>query len=1216
MRKSLLFCVILSSFLKVYAQKENSTVLKKTSEKEHFVHKKIEDTHGHTITDPVQRAYFLKKREQEHLLNSTHPVSNKNSLSAVHLCSNNNFEEYENQSGNNVLKHFLYKTTELSNPTQCVSQNITANQYILQYNPSQTSLMSTTVPSNHIDEFIGDIGGFDQFALKINYKESSTTSSVVQAKRFKTNNENEVVFNYKTVLQSIEDSGHEGEQPFFKARIIRSNGWVVNEFCVIGDPTNCIFTQAPNYEAGSIILYTQNWQTGSLDISSIPNNEEFTIEFTAARCGLGAHFGYAYVDDLCLKHSDENLQGSIELDPLFKICPTLPISVCGNFTVPNSGGVSANIDSITLNVFDQNNALIYSTSNTSSLDLNSKTFCFELNATNLPNTTNGNYNVSVSINYGLLQTDCTGTNFNSATDNDANPGWDISFMNCTDTCNFILQSGILKLCDTNDDGKEFFNLTDVNPQLINTQNGLSVSYFTSLTNATNNTNPITTINNYESYTTTLYARVYSDSDATCFKVIAFGLVVKNPSATISGILNVCGGSTVLTASPGASYLWSNGATSQSVTVTNNGTYTVMVTDSEGCISDASVTIIPSNVAVSPTINVTQPTCSVHTGTIEVTSPAAEYSFDGGTTWTTNPILTNAPVGNYSVKIKTVNGCLSYNSPISLISFQSSYPYYTSVKPTNCEGTGSITITTVASEYSFDDGLTWTTNNTANNLPIGTYLIRTKDNLGCISDFNSVVLSGEFLADPTYTTVAPYCSNPGSITITTQADHYSFDGGTTWQTSNTLNNLTADTYIIKIKTSQGCTSGNVYVYLTNFQNSYPTYTIDEAGCDRYATLTITTPGDYYSFDGGTTWTTNNSLSNLNGGTTYQIRVKKNPNCVTYTSSVRINSYYLPLPTLTDYVTLICDNQNNGNENVNLTNFNSNFISNSNNHTFKYYHSLNGAQNNIPSDLITNVANYNLNETQKTFFVLVTDSNGCSSIAYLDLTLIATPEPSIRDFYYLCENSFVKIEEQLSFDSYSWSNGTATASAIFTQPGTHSLTVTENHGHVICSTTKSFEIILSNPATITQVHIDDWTVHNNSIQIIVSGLGDYEYSLDGIQYQNSNVFNNMEHGEHNIFVRDKNGCGITVNDVYLLIHPTFFTPNGDGYNDYWKIRFSEEESDLIVHIYDRYGKLLKQIGSDSKGWDGTYLGVPLPQDDYWFVVKRQNGKEYKGHFSLKR
>ncbi|WP_155958912.1 T9SS type B sorting domain-containing protein [Flavobacterium limnosediminis] len=1155
------------------------------------------------------------KRQEELAANSKRTPHSKAALTPTHLCSNSNFEEYENQSGTNVLKNFLYTSADPFNPTQCNTPLTIANQYIPQYDPSAPTLMAGTVPSNHIDEYIGDIAAFDQFALKINHKESFTTSGVTQVKRFKTNNETEFLFNYKVVLQSIETSGHINEQPFFKARIIRNDGTVADEFCLTGDPSNCIFTQGPNFEAGSIVLYTLNWQSGSLDISSIPNHEEFTIEFTAARCGLGAHFGYAYLDDLCLQHSDENLQGSIELDPLFKICPTLPLSVCGHFTVPNSGGVSANIDSITLNVYNTPNTVVYSTSSTSSLDLVNKTFCFQLDATNLPNITTANYNVSVTINYGLTDTNCTGTDFNSATDSDANPGWDISFMNCTNDCNFTLLTGTLKLCDSNDDGKEFFNLTNIDSQLIGTQTGLTLSYFTSVSDATNNVNPITNFNNYESYTATLFARV-ATSNPTCFKIIAFALVVKNPAATISGILNVCNGSTLLTASSGVSYLWSNGATTQSTSITTNGTYSVSITDSDGCVSEASVTIIPSNVAVSPTIEVTQPTCSVHTGTIQVTSPAAEFSFDGGVTWSTNPILSNVPVGSHNVKIKTINNCYSYNTQINIVPFQSSYPHYSSTDPTSCNGTGSITITSVAAEYSFDDGVTWTTNNIASNLALGIYLIRTRDANGCISNFNNVVLSGEFLPSAAYTTIAPYCSNPGSITITSPGDEFSIDGGTTWQNSNTFNNLTPGSYVIKVRTAQGCTSPNVYVYLTRFENSSPSYTIDEAGCDKYASLTITTPGDFYSFDGGTTWTTDNTLSNLNGGTSFSIKVKRDPNCVSRTSTVHINSQYHPIPTLTDYAILICDNQNNGNESVDLTNFNSNFIANTTNCTFEYYLTENGAQNHVASELIVNSTQYLLNEAQKTLYVLVTDGFGCSNVTHLDLTLIPTPVPTINDFYYLCEHHSVRIRETESFDTYLWSNGATTPATFFFQPGFYTLTVTKNYGSVTCSTTKTFEIILSNPATITQINFDDWTSDENSVQVIVNGLGDYEYSLDGIHYQDSNAFSNLNPGEHTVFVRDKHGCGTVSDAVYLLVHPKFFTPNGDGYNDFWKIKFSEKEPNLTIRIFDRYGKLMKKLEANSQGWDGTCSGKVQPANDYWFVVTRENGKEYRGHFTLKR
>lgn len=1173
----------------------------------------FEDQSGKIVTNPEQIQTILEKKKIEEIINT--PKLKFKSSAAVHLCSNNNFEEFETISGVNYLKDYKYTITDPLNPTQCVTPFVTATSGIAEYNPTNTGLMVTTVPANYIDEFIGSINAFDQFALKINYKSSNTTSGVVHAKRFKTNNEDKVTLNYKAVLQSIDGSGHQNEQPFIKIRIIKSNGSIADEFCLIGDPSNCIFTQAPNYEAGSIVLFTSNWQNVSLDISSIPNNEEFTIEMTAARCGLGGHFGYAYIDDLCLAHSDENLQGSIELNPLFQICPNLPIDVCGTFTIPNSGGISANVTGITLNVLNNNNAIVYSSSTPTTLDLNTKIFCFQLNAANFPNVINANYNVSATINYSTTQTNCSGTAFNSVTDPDANIGWDISFLNCTPDCNFSLQTGTLNMCDTNSDGKEFFDLTNIENQLIGTQTGLTISYFNTYNDASTNTNSITNPTNFESYSSTLYARI--TKDATCYKIIAFQLLVKNPFASISGILNVCQGSTDLTASQGVSYLWSTGETTQTISVSSVGTYTVTVVDDEGCSSSKSVTILPSQVAVSPTIEVIQPTCSVGTGTITITSPAAEFSIDGGLTWSTNNSFTNLNVGFYNIKIRTINNCYSYNSTVHIIPFLSDYPYFNSVQPTSCDGLGEITITTVASEYSFDNGVTWTTNNVASNLPMGTYLIRTKDSNGCISNFNSVTLYGEFLSIPTYVFSPPYCSNLGSIIFTSVSDFYSIDGGTTWQTSNTFNNLPAGSYLVKLKNNLGCTSPTQYVYLTSLENTYPNYTINDAGCNTYASIVVNTIADEYSFDNGLTWTTSNTLTNIyGGGVTFPIKIKKGGNCYSLTSNAYVSSTFLPLPVVTNYSILICDNQNNGNEPVNLTIYNNQFIVNSTNFTFTYYNSLNGAQNQIASDQITNSLSYLLNTNSKIIYVNVKDTYGCFSIAELQLDLIPTPIPTIEDLFYLCENYTVKLTENQYFDSYLWSTGETTPSIIVNQPGQYQLTVTENHGNVICSTTKSINVVLSNPAIFQQTITSDWTDDNNIITVNVTGQGDYEYSLNGIDYQDSNVFTNLEYGEYTIYARDKHGCGISSDEIYLLMYPKYFTPNGDGYNDFWKIKFSDNEPNLTIKIFDRQGKLVKQFGSLSQGWDGNYNGNPLPSTDYWFVVTRQNGKTHKGHFSLKR
>ena len=85
------------------------------------------------------------------------------------------------------------------------------------------------------------------------------------------------------------------------------------------------------------------------------------------------------------------------------------------------------------------------------------------------------------------------------------------------------------------------------------------------------------------------------------------------------------------------------------------------------------------------------------------------------------------------------------------------------------------------------------------------------------------------------------------------------------------------------------------------------------------------------------------------------------------------------------------------------------------------------------------------------------------------------------------------------------------------------------------------------------------------------------------------------------------------------PKFFTPNGDLDNPTWHIVGIETLPGSVVYIFDRFGKLLKQLGSNTAGWDGTYNGNNMPASDYWFMAVIEGGEqsfEVKGHFALKR
>jgi valyl-tRNA synthetase len=153
-------------------------------------------------------------------------------------------------------------------------------------------------------------------------------------------------------------------------------------------------------------------------------------------------------------------------------------------------------------------------------------------------------------------------------------------------------------------------------------------------------------------------------------------------------------------------------------------------------------------------------------------------------------------------------------------------------------------------------------------------------------------------------------------------------------------------------------------------------------------------------------------------------------------------------------------------------------------------------------------------------------------------------------------------------------------------------------------------------------------NQTINVHVEGYGDYEYSLDGGPFiANGGVFTNVGlgqnyDGEHTILVRDANGCGpeLPIGIISTIDYPPYFTPNGDGVHDTWNIiGLGASQPSAKIYIFDRYGKLIKQISPLGEGWDGTYNGQLMPSTDYWFKVEyaeAAKNTEFKAHFSLKR
>jgi gliding motility-associated-like protein len=293
----------------------------------------------------------------------------------------------------------------------------------------------------------------------------------------------------------------------------------------------------------------------------------------------------------------------------------------------------------------------------------------------------------------------------------------------------------------------------------------------------------------------------------------------------------------------------------------------------------------------------------------------------------------------------------------------------------------------------------------------------------------------------------------------------------------------------------------------------------------------------------------------------------------------------------------------------------------------------------TNTIVNTSSYrNTTPNQQQIWVRVENNidNSCFGLgAYITLQVNASPNIDTNDNHtddqLVCSNLpsfFVKLDAGILDNTptndynYVWSKdgivitGETNSILDVNEEGIYTLTAATPKG---CSKTRTITVTASDIAHLDSITVEDLS-ESNTVTINSSGQGNYEYSIDlpNGPFQESNFFDNVPSGIHDVYINDTKGCGTLKKTISVLGIPTFFTPNNDGYNDYWNIKGVNDTFNgrALVFIYDRYGKVVKQVLPASNGWDGTYSGNPMPADDYWYSIKLENGREAKGHFSLKR
>ncbi|GAA4290068.1 T9SS type B sorting domain-containing protein [Aestuariibaculum suncheonense] len=259
------------------------------------------------------------------------------------------------------------------------------------------------------------------------------------------------------------------------------------------------------------------------------------------------------------------------------------------------------------------------------------------------------------------------------------------------------------------------------------------------------------------------------------------------------------------------------------------------------------------------------------------------------------------------------------------------------------------------------------------------------------------------------------------------------------------------------------------------------------------------------------------------------------------------------------------------------------------------------------------------------------NTCAGIGFFNVTVNSPIETHIDELYTICSNNediMFNLDGGKDNDQWEWkdANGNifSTNQTInLNTPGIYSLTTYKTENNITCIKTEDFTI-----QRAIQIEINEIIANDYQIFVSVKGVGNYEFSIDEINYYGNGTeykFNNVEAGIHNVHIRDIDNCKFSVlQKVSFIGFPKYFTPNNDGINDYWKIEGIDFDfyQSASIEIYNRYGKILYTMNIEQNlvGWDGTCNGQPLISSDYWFrgvLTDINNETLYKtGHFSLKR
>ena len=673
------------------------------------------------------------------------------------------------------------------------------------------------------------------------------------------------------------------------------------------------------------------------------------------------------------------------------------------------------------------------------------------------------------------------------------------------------------------------------------------------------------------------------------------------------------------------YSWNTVPAQTSPTASNlpAGSYTLFITDANGCNLTVSGVITQPAAPLSASVSGTNVLCfggTTGTANVVASGGTAPYSYS----WNTSPAqttsaATNLASGTYTVTIIDSKNCQTTQS---VTITQPSAPLSGTISTTtvNCYGgsNGSATVTPSGGTGPYN--FIWTTvpaqtSATASNLPAGTHTVLITDANNCsVTRTATVTQPASALAvTSTFTPVLCFGDATGTATVlaTGGTAPYSYQ----WTsipglTSNSATNLSVGAYVVVVTDAKGCTQ-QASIAVT--QPSAPlsgTLSVTDVACFGNATGSITA-----NINGGTapysySWSsipglTSNSASGLTAGT-YAVSATDANGC-TYSLSGTIAQPLAPLQATSSGQDALCFGAASGFAQVAPSGGTAPY-------SFNW--------NTVPAQT-TPVAS---NLTAGTYTCTVTDANGCVQFGVWTvgqpMPLMGTSVVNDVSCGRAQDGSIqVSISGGTGNYSISWPNGSNSLNRYQLGPGTYSYTITDENN---CSFIGTATVNEPDPFRVTVDTVSPKCNSTEDGRITITATGGNGMLT---YYINGEVFNGMADGlgvfPYGITIMDQNGCDtsfvVDLSPVYepCVEIPNWFSPNGNGENDLWVIQGFELEALKLV-VFNVWGQIIYQTDSDNYiPWDGTYEGVSLPNGDYYYVMTSRNEhKYYSGYVTILR